>query len=117
MIAGELLSRLKTNGIELVYECHTLRCRSEVPVEPKLLAEMKQHRQQLITELTPRQFKARAWLDDDGRLRMSGVVPADCSMLEVLVSLDASVVEIERHIHPIGSPNQWEPWTGERVTK
>jgi len=52
MIAGELLSRLKTNGIELVYDGQTLRCRSEVPVEPVLLAEMKQHRQQLITELT-----------------------------------------------------------------
>jgi hypothetical protein len=110
MIAGDLFLRLQEQGIELVFDGQTLRCRSEAPLDPRLVAELKQYRQQLIATLEVKQSKARAWLDDSGRLRMNGPVPAGCTMLEVLVSLDATMIEIERHIHPIGSPRQWQQW-------
>ena len=111
MIAGDLFLRLQAHGIELVYDGQKLRYRSEDPVDPLLVNEMKQYRQQLIEALEVRKPKAKAWLDDSGRLRMNGPVPAGCTMLEVLVSLDATMVEIELHIHPIGSPSQWKQWT------
>ena len=51
-----------------------------------------------------------AWLDDQGRLMISGLPPGGLSRLELLICLGASVEEIENHIHPIGTPGQWQQW-------
>ena len=54
--------------------------------------------------------KDNCWLDDKGRLRIRGLAPKHITRLELLICLGAGVEEIERHIHPLGTVQQWGQW-------
>ena len=50
------------------------------------------------------------WLDDQGRLRIRGLAPKHITRLELLVCLGADIEEIENHIHPLETHEQWRQW-------
>lgn len=57
----------------------------------------------------------------NGELRMNGWIADDdgtlMPILDILLALDAQDSVVERYIHPIGTPRQWERWLKIKETR
>lgn len=108
MSAAELLEELKVQGVEISVDGENITCRSKQPLSEELVVRLRNNKSRIIKLLKRR--TVNPYLDDQGRLCIRGLPPDHLSRLELLVCLDASSNEIEKHIHPIGTPDQWRQW-------
>jgi len=83
----------------------------------RLAPIIQEHKAQLLEHLQNEEQRKEPFLDDQGRLR----IPLDAadkykwwaggqSVFETLLELEASSQEIEAHIGPIETPEEWIKW-------
>lgn len=108
MSAAELLEELNGQGVEISVDGENITCRSAQPLSEELVIRLRNSKSGIVKLL--KQRTVEPYLDDQGRLCIKGLSPEHLSRLELLVCLGASSKEIENHIHPIGTPDQWGQW-------
>ena len=78
----------------------------------KLELKKPENSPKLFTPKNTQKFspqKAVPYLDDQGRFCVKGLLP-DGTILDELIKLGASDMEIEKHIFPLNHPRAWQRW-------
>ena len=110
MNAAELLNKMYEQGIHLMVENGSIRCRSSEPLSDELIVSLKVHKAEVINLLQYRKQRHGKPYLKNGELRVRGLLPPG-TMLDTLIELNASDDVIGCYIGPkLLSPKTWERW-------
>ncbi|BDD88850.1 hypothetical protein [Desulfofustis limnaeus] len=105
--AEDILSDCFNAGIVLTVEGNGLHYAAAEPLPQEMAVRLRNHKAAVIDILT-RQPTGVPYLNN-GEFRVRGGL-LQTPILDALLSVGASDAEIERHIHPKGTPRQWARW-------
>ena len=109
MSAAELLDEVYENGINIIVDNGSLRCRSPHPLSSDLVVRIKTHKAAIIDILLKRQQNQTKPYLKNGELICRGLLPPG-TMLDTLLELGASDEVIEKYIGPHLTVNSWARW-------
>ncbi|SHI01865.1 hypothetical protein [Desulfofustis glycolicus] len=105
--AEDILSDSFNAGIVLTVEGNGLHYAAAEPLPQEMAVRLRSHKEAVIDILT-RKRTGVPYLHS-GEFRVRGGL-LQTPVLDALLSVGASDAEIEKHIHPKGTPRQWARW-------
>ncbi len=106
--AEDILSECFNAGIVLFVDGNGLHYAAAEPLPQDMTVRLRSHKNNIIDILT-RQRTGVPYLAESGEFRVRGGL-LQTPILDALLSVGASDAEIEKHIHPKGTPRQWLRW-------
>ena len=108
MDAHECIDKAVRGGLILsVVDGRHLGAEGPAETLDELAPELHRLKMQIISIIEKR--NATPYVTEKGELRVDGgLLPMP--ILDALLQVDADDAVIEKHIHPIGTPQQWQRW-------